>query len=317
MPVNAMRGRVVVVEDDPNYREVLVGALACGGYEVQSAADGAAGLVLIRKCLPDAVLLDWVLPILDGGALTRAIKGDPALARVLVIIASARGEGPMRAEGIELGADDYLVKPVDVAELLARLHGGLTLRRLQAELEEKNRELARLAATDPLTGLPNRRSFDANLERESLGAKRYADALSLVLLDVDEFKKVNDRFGHDVGDEVLREIGRRLRESCRAGDTVARIGGEEFALILTRTGAEGASAVAERTRALVSGAPVPTTAGELAVTVSAGVSSLGGEIGFDTQALYRSADEALYASKKEGRNRVTSRASRRPSNPPA
>ncbi|HET9795258.1 MAG TPA: response regulator, partial [Thermoanaerobaculia bacterium] len=192
------RGRVVVVEDDPNYREVLAGALTRGGYEVQSAADGAAGLVLIRKWCPDAVLLDWVLPILDGGALTRAIKSDPALARVFVIIASARGEGPMRAEGIAIGADDYLVKPVDVAELLARLHGGLTLRRLQAELEEKNRELARLASTDPLTGLPNRRSFDANLERESIGAKRYDDALSLVLLDVDEFKAVNDRFGHDV-----------------------------------------------------------------------------------------------------------------------
>jgi len=296
--------RVVVVEDDPNYREVLAGALARGGYEVRAAADGAAGLVLIRKWIPDAVLLDWALPILDGGALTRAIKGDPALARVFVIIASARGEGPMRAEGIEIGADDYLVKPVDVGELLARLHSGLTLRRLQAELEEKNRELSRLASTDPLTGLPNRRSFDANLEREAVGARRYDDALSLVLLDVDEFKAVNDRFGHDVGDEVLREVGRRLREACRAGDTVARIGGEEFALILTRTSEEGAMAAAERTRSLISDSPVATSAGTLRVTVSAGVAWAGAESGFDAPRLYRSADEALYAAKREGRNRV-------------
>jgi diguanylate cyclase (GGDEF)-like protein len=296
--------RVVVVEDDPNYREVLASALARGGYEVQSAADGAAGLVLIRKSLPDAVLLDWVLPILDGGALTRAIKSDPALSRVLVIIASARGEGPMRAEGIEIGADDYLVKPVDIGELLARLHSGLTLRRLQAELEEKNRELARLAATDPLTGLPNRRSFDANLERQAVGARRYDDALSLVLLDIDEFKAVNDRFGHDIGDEVLREVGRRLREACRAGDMVARIGGEEFALILTRTSADGATAAAERTRSLISDAPVATSAGALEVTVSAGVAWAGAETGLDAQQLYRSADEALYAAKRQGRNRV-------------
>jgi diguanylate cyclase (GGDEF)-like protein len=296
--------RVVVVEDDPNYREVLASALARGGYEVQSAADGAAGLVLIRKSLPDAVLLDWVLPILDGGALTRAIKSDPALSRVFVIIASARGEGPMRAEGIEIGADDYLVKPVDIGELLARLHSGLTLRRLQAELEEKNRELARLAATDPLTGLPNRRSFDANLERQAVGARRYDDALSLVLLDIDEFKAVNDRFGHDIGDEVLREVGRRLREACRAGDMVARIGGEEFALILTRTSADGATAAAERTRSLISDAPVATSAGALEVTVSAGVAWAGAETGLDAQQLYRSADEALYAAKRQGRNRV-------------
>ncbi|HET9792897.1 MAG TPA: GGDEF domain-containing protein, partial [Thermoanaerobaculia bacterium] len=135
--------------------------------------------------------------------------------------------------------------------------------------------------------------------------------------DVDEFKAVNDRFGHDVGDEVLREVGRRLREACRAGDTVARIGGEEFALILTRTSAEGAMVVAERTRALISDSPIAVSAGDLSVTVSAGVSSVGGEVGFDSQEMYRSADEALYASKREGRNRVTLRRSRRPSNPPA
>jgi diguanylate cyclase (GGDEF)-like protein len=311
-----MGARVAVVEDDPNYREVLAGALARAGYEVQSAPDGAAGLVLIRKWVPDAVLLDWILPILDGGALTRAIKSDPALARVLVIIASARGDGPMRAEGIEIGADDYLVKPVDIGELLARLHSGLTLRRLQAELEDKNRELARLAATDPLTGLPNRRSFDANLEREIVGARRYDDALSLVLLDIDEFKGFNDRFGHDVGDEVLREVGRRLREACRAGDTVARIGGEEFALILTRTASVGAMTAAERTRVLISDGPVSTSAGELDVTVSVGVACAGAGIGFDAQKLYRSADEALYDAKRDGRNRVSLGGSGRPSNPP-
>ena len=217
-------GRIVIVEDEAKYRDLLAEALAADGYEVESAADGAAGLVLIRRTIPDAVVLDWVLPILDGGALTRAIKGDPALARVFVIITSARGAGVNRAEGIEIGADDYLVKPIEPKELLAKLRNGLTMRRLRAELEEKNRELARLASTDTLTELPNRRSFDHTLERELRGAKRYSDAVSLVLLDLDEFKSVNDRFGHGVGDEVLKEIGVRLRDACRAGDQVARIG---------------------------------------------------------------------------------------------
>ena len=304
------------MEDDETFCDHLAATLMAHGYEVRSAGDGAAGLALVRQWTPDAVLLDWVLPILDGGALTRAIKSDAALERVFVIVASARSEGPMRAEAIELGADDYLVKPIDVAELLARLRNGLTLRRLQVELEAKNRELARLAATDALTGLPNRRAFEVNLQREVEGARRHGDGLFLVLLDVDEFKPVNDRFGHDVGDEVLREIGRRLREACRTGDTVARIGGEEFALILTRTGGEGAVSAAERARAVLSGSPVSTSVGALSVTVSAGIACAGGSIGYDAQEVYRAADEALYASKREGRNRVTLRTSRRPSNPP-
>jgi len=315
--VNA--GRVAVVEDEPAYRELLTRALSEAGYEVKSAADGAAGLVLLRQWIPDAALVDWVLPILDGGTLTRAVKSDPALARIFVIIASARGEGAMRAEGIEIGADDYLVKPIDPRELLARLRNGLLLRRLQAELEEKNRELARLAATDSLTLLPNRRTFDANLERELKSARRHEDPVALILVDVDEFKSVNDRYGHDVGDEVLREIARRLRDACRAGDTVARIGGEEFGLIVTRTTPEGAAAVAERTRALIADRPFGTSSGALAITVSAGVTAAGGAVGYDPQEVFRAADGALYASKTRGRNRVTireERAPRRPSSPP-
>jgi PleD family two-component response regulator len=296
-------GRVAVVEDEPAYRELLSRALAEAGFEVKSAADGAAGLVLLRQWVPDAALVDWVLPVLDGGTLTRAIKSDPALSRIFVIIATARGEGAMRAEGIELGADDYLVKPIDPRELLARLRNGLLLRRLQAELEEKNRELARLAATDSLTVLPNRRSFDVNLERELKSARRHDDPVALILIDVDEFKSVNDRYGHDVGDEVLREIARRLRDACRAGDTAG----------------EGAAAVAERTRALIADRPFGTSSGALAITVSAGVTAAGGAVGFDPQEVFRAADGALYASKTQGRNRVTlrqERAPRRPSSPP-
>jgi diguanylate cyclase (GGDEF)-like protein len=300
-------GRVVVVEDDAGFREQLVATLGEAGYEVRSASDGAAGFVLLRQWPPDAVLVDWVLPVLDGGALTRAIKADPMLARIFVIIASARGEGAMRAEGFEIGADDYLVKPIEPRELLARLRNGLILRRLQSELEEKNRELARLAATDFLTGLPNRRSFDATLERELRSARRHGDPVALILLDIDEFKSINDRFGHDVGDGVLREIAARLRGACRGEDTVARVGGEEFALIVTRTTGERAVAVGERTLALFSGRPFVTAAGALAITVSAGVAAAGGRLGFEAPEIFRAADAALYASKEGGRNRVTLR----------
>jgi len=298
-------GRIVIVEDEAKYRNILAETLTSAGYEVKTAADGGAGLVMIRQSVPDAVVLDWILPILDGGALTRAIKSNPALSRVFVIIASARAEGANRAEGIEIGADDYLVKPIEPKELLARLHNGLMMRRLQAELEEKNRELVRLASTDALTELPNRRSFDQTLERELRSAKRYNDPVALVLLDIDEFKSVNDRFGHGVGDEVLKEIGGRLREACRAGDQVARIGGEEFGLILTRTIGEDAMVAAERTRSLISDVAFKTSAGEFGITASLGVVCAGGEIGFSAHDLFRAADEALYHSKDEGRNRVS------------
>jgi two-component system cell cycle response regulator len=301
----ACRGKIVVVEDEESYREVLAETLLANGYEVRTAADGASGLVLIRRWMPDAVVLDWVLPVMDGGALTRTLKADPSFRRIFVIIASARGEGQMRAEGIESGADDYLVKPIEAKELLARLRNGLVMRRLQMELEEKNRELELLTVTDPLTGLPNRRAFDKGLERELRRAERFKDPFGLAILDVDKFKAINDTFGHEVGDEVLKEIGRRLRDVCPAGDEVARIGGEEFGLILPRSVTEEMLTVTEQMRAAVSDTPFRTSEGELGVTVSAGAACSGGEIGYDEHELFKAADEALYRSKTEGRNRVT------------
>lgn len=297
-------GRIAIVEDDPAYQELLAAQLKAAGYEVRVASDGASGLALIKQWQPDAVLLDWLLPVLDGGAVTRFVKADPVFARTFVIIASARGEGSSRAEGIEIGADDYLVKPVEPKELLARLRNGLVLRRLQAELEEKNRELARLAQTDVLTELPNRRAFNFRIERELRNAERHNDAVALALLDLDRFKRINDRFGHDVGDEVLKEVGRRLRDACRAGDQSARIGGEEFAAIFTRTPLEGAIQAAERLCELISNTSIATSAGELSVSASIGVATAGGQIGYDPHELFRAADDALYRAKGEGRNRV-------------
>ena len=307
-------GRIAVIEDEEVYRDALASALTAHGYEVRTAGDGAAGLALVRRWQPDAAIVDWMMPIMTGDSLTRAIKADKNLARIFLIIASARGEGSNRAEGIELGADDYLVKPIDAKELLARLRNGLMMRRLQAELEEKNRELERMAQTDPLTELANRRHFDESLPRELNSAQRYQDILSLALIDIDLFKQINDTYGPDVGDEVLREMGRRLPDVCRAGDQIARIGGEEFALTLPRTGPDGALSAAERTRTLVGGTVFRTSAGDLSVTISVGVACSGGEIGYAPHELYKAADDALYRSKVEGRNRVsiaTSRSARK------
>lgn len=301
----APRGKIVVVEDEASYREVLSQTLASNGYEVKTASDGASGLVLIRRWSPDAVVLDWVLPVMDGGTLTRTIKSDPALKRVFVIIASARGEGLMRAEGIEIGADDYLVKPIETKELLARLRNGLLMKRLQMELEDKNRELEQLTVTDPLTSLPNRRAFDKGLQRELLRAHRYGDPLVLGILDIDKFKVINDTYGHEIGDEVLREIGRRLHGALPDGDEIARIGGEEFGLILPRTATSDALELAEQVRRVIGETPFSTSEGELEVTVSIGAACAGGEIGYDEHELFKSADEALYRSKSGGRNRVT------------
>ncbi len=298
-------GKIVVVEDEASYREILAETLTAQGYEVKTAADGPAGLLLIRRWVPDAVVLDWVLPVMDGGAVTRAIKADEGLRHLFVIIASARGEGLMRAEGLEIGADDYLVKPIEAKELLARLRNGLKMRQLQSELELKNRELELLTVTDPLTGLPNRRAFDKGLHRELQRAQRFEDPFALAILDIDRFKAINDTYGHEVGDDVLRQTARRLREICRAGDEVARIGGEEFGLILPRTGVAEAMSVTERMRGSVSNKPFATSEGQISVTLSVGAACAGGEIGYDEHELFKSADEALYRSKTEGRNRVT------------
>lgn len=295
--------RVLVVEDDPSYRRLHTELLKSSGYLVEVAEDGQVGLEKVLASRPDVVLTDWVMPKMDGVTLCRLIKGNEELKNTYVIILSTRGETVSKVTGLDFGADEYLVKPVDPNELQARVRSGLRLRRALTELAAKNELLERLALTDPLTGLANRRAFDESLSAEIARAFRNCKPLSLLYLDIDHFKSVNDQHGHGVGDEILTGFADLLRRHARRIDVPARIGGEEFAVLLPHTGRTHAVLVAERIRKAVESAPLGRTK-TVPVTVSIGVAQFHGASLDDGSDFVQEADEALYQAKQAGRNRV-------------
>jgi diguanylate cyclase (GGDEF)-like protein len=249
------------------------------------------------------VLTDWLMPRMDGVTLCRLIKGNDELRNTYVIIISTKNETVSKVMGLDFGADEYLVKPVDAFELQARVRSGLRLRRALTELAAKNELLEKLALTDGLTGLPNRRAFDESLQTEVSRSLRGARPLALLYLDLDHFKDVNDRHGHPVGDEVLSGFADLLRRHARRGDLPARLGGDEFAIVLPQTGVSHAFIVAERVRKAVEAMPLGRSS-PLPITVSVGAASFHGKALEDAAELVREADEALYRAKAEGRNRV-------------
>ena len=298
------RPRVLVVDDDSLSRRILTQVLASAGYEVESAVDGQDALGKIRSHRPDVVVTDWQMPRMDGLTLCRILKGTEETRFTHVLMLSTRGETEAKVTGLETGADDYLVKPVEPIELKARVRVGLRLQRALFDLAAKNEILEKLALTDPLTGLANRRAFQEALEAEVARVGRHGRPASLLFLDLDHFKAVNDSHGHAVGDEVLAGFSRVLRRGCRKGDLAARFGGEEFSILLPTTGRFPASLVAERIRKATEALPLGRMH-PVQVTVSIGVASTE-ELPEPREAaeLLRRADAALYRAKTEGRNRV-------------
>ncbi|MCC6131116.1 MAG: diguanylate cyclase [Acidobacteria bacterium] len=297
--------QVLVVEDDPVYREQMEIPLRQAGFQVESCPDGQAALERVRVFRPEVVVTDWEMPRLDGLTLCRLIKGIDELRFTHVIILSSRGETASKVAGLDTGADDYLVKPVDPNELVARVRSGLRLVRALSELAAKNELLERLALTDPLTSLPNRRAFEESLSREVSRAQRSGRPLSLLILDLDHFKSINDSFGHGFGDEILVGFARLLARQARRGDMAARIGGEEFAVLLPMTEKIHAITVGERIRRACEGTPLGRTQ-QQSVTVSVGAATTKGTAGSSPAELVDEADRALYRAKAEGRNRVFS-----------
>jgi two-component system cell cycle response regulator len=296
-------GRVIVIEDDAATLRAHEAILRRAGHIVETATDGQEGFEKILASRPDVVLTDWVMPRMDGVTLCRLLKGHEELRSTYVLILSTKSETAAKVTGLDLGADDYLVKPVETNELLARVRSGLRLRRALLELAAKNELLERLALTDSLTTLPNRRAYEESLESEIARAMRHCKPLSLLYLDLDRFKEVNDLHGHAVGDEALVGFADLLRRHSRRGDLAARIGGEEFAVLLPHTARSQAALVAERIRRALEAAPVGRTL-PVAMTVSIGVSVFKGENAADAVSFTKDADDALYRAKAEGRNRV-------------
>ncbi len=285
---------VLVVDDDPDKRNLLAVALEMAGYQVQTANDGEAGLASVESNLPDLIVTDVMMPKMDGYELARRVRANPQTRFIPIIIQSAaRNDAQAQRRGAEVGALGYITDPTDLDLLLARAGTLLDFKSYLDTVEEA-------AHTDHLTGLANRRRFERQLEREIARALRYDRAFCLVLIDVDNFKRVNDTYGHDVGDEAIRHLAKVLQEGTRGIDTAARIGGEEFAVVLTETNFTGGYEVAERLRLAIKTSEVPT-AGH--ITASFGIA----EFPLSAQTareLIGVADAALYEAKRRGRDRV-------------
>ncbi|MEO8698019.1 MAG: diguanylate cyclase, partial [Acidimicrobiales bacterium] len=292
---------ILVVDDSNAIRRILGRVLAAAGYRVVEAADGSAALDVCRAEHPDLVLLDIDMPVMDGHAALREMRADSELAAIPVLFLTARTGGADVAAGLELGAQDYLRKPCEPAELTARVGMVLRAKAQEKAFARQARELSELSTTDTLTGLGNRRRMEEWIAE--LRATHSPDALvTFIMIDVDHFKAVNDTFGHAVGDVVLRIVAGRLRGAVNEQLLVCRWGGEEFLAAGCGLGATEAHAMADRLREVVGASPFATGVDQsIAVTVSAGCAV--GAIGGFAAAL-DAADGALYEAKRNGRNRV-------------
>jgi diguanylate cyclase (GGDEF)-like protein len=299
--------RVLLVDDEPVQRMLIGRMLTRAGYEVVMAEDGEQAAQLIGLGDVSLVVTDWEMPKMDGLSLCRSVRTMALEHYVYAIVVTSRDAVEHVVMGLQAGADDYLVKPVLEPELLARLQTGKRLLAMERSLRIANDENRRLSITDALTGVFNRRYLMEQLVRELERAQRYQRPISLLLCDIDHFKRINDTFGHQMGDEVLVSFAKSLRKSLRDTDWTARYGGEEFVVVLPETGIERAQAVAERCRAELAAQPMATTAEPLSVTASFGVS--GWEPGMSpaitVDQLIAAADTGVYASKAAGRNCVT------------
>ena len=300
--------RVLLAEDDPVARMLTARLLRKAGYEVVAVADGGAALAALRASFFPVVLTDWEMPVLDGLGVVAAVRGGDWPGYIFTILLTGRDSHESVLAGLEAGADDYLTKPVDEAELLARMKTGWRIAELELRLRAAREEAVKLSLTDALTGVNNRRYLGDTLPSEVTRARRFGRPLSIVMCDIDHFKRVNDSYGHAAGDVVLREYAALLVERIRIDvDWVARFGGEEFVVVLPETDLTGAVQVAERLRAATAALEVRFEAQTLHVTSSFGVASIGATWpeGPVAEQLLTLADQCLYQSKRLGRDRVT------------
>lgn len=291
---------VLVADDSATVRALVRLELEGAGYSVVEAEDGRQALEAVRDPVQavDVVLLDVEMPVMDGFTAIRELKADPATADLPVVFLTSRSESEDVVGALRLGAHDYLRKPPEASELLARVSAAVQVTALRAELRRRTEELDRISRTDHLTDLYNRRHLDDALSAALASSRRHSFPVAVLVLDVDHFKSVNDEHGHDVGDVVLQRVARALLTGVREEDLVGRWGGEEFLVLAPYTDLEGAQVLAERLRGAVAQATAGTA---VPVTVSVG-GAVAVEPGLTSGALLRTADRHLYAAKDAGRD---------------
>jgi diguanylate cyclase (GGDEF)-like protein len=302
---------ILIVDDHEDNIEVLKVRLESWGYKTASAYNGMDALAYVDKTPPDLILLDVMMPEISGIEVARQIKGNKELPFIPIIMQTALDSTEDKVEGLEAGADDYITKPIDFAELKARLRSMLRIKRLQDALEEREKELLEvnerlryMSQTDALTGLDNRRNLNERIDEMFAHAKRLNEPFSLVMADLDKFKSVNDTYGHQAGDEVLKQLAAILKDEAREIDRVGRYGGEEFMLLLPGAESDDACTFAERVRKRIEGHTFTFPGGTLTRTASFGVASWPHEKIREADDLVRCSDDALYVAKESGRNRV-------------
>lgn len=300
---------VLIVDDDELVLARLAELVKGAGYRVHSATNGPAALKLLQSSGASVVVTDLSMPGMDGFELCHQIRQHVQTGYVYVVMLTARDDDADIIAGLEAGADDYVSKRSTAAEFIARLRTAKRVLELEFSLKDALAKKRQLAMTDPLTSLYNRRYFMRHFSRELKRAQRYGGTVSLLMLDIDNFKKINDSYGHGVGDAVLKRFSRLTCKSLqRATDWCARMGGEEFAVVLEGTTLTEAQACAEKIRRRIDDSVIETSAGMIHVTVSIGVSGLESISDRRTatlQGLLQHADANLYASKANGRNCVT------------
>jgi diguanylate cyclase (GGDEF)-like protein len=297
--------KILVAEDDAVSRIMLERTLQRAGYEVTSVSNGVHALEeLATQNPPRLALLDWIMPSKDGVEVCREVRGRRDRAYTYLILLSSKESKQEIVQGLESGADDYLTKPYDAEELKARLRAGERILELEDRLVEARESMRFQATHDLLTALWNRGVIMELLSREILRSRREKNCTVVMMCDIDHFKLVNDQHGHSAGDDVLREVARRLQNSVRSYDMVGRYGGEEFLVILNKCDASTASARAENLRAAISTKPIQAHSESLSLTISVGLALSTDFPNRDVDQIIHEADSALYAAKAAGRNCV-------------
>ena len=295
---------VLVVDDSPVYRKLVEHALDDHPYSPLFAKNGREALDLYSQHAPSIVITDWMMPDLSGLELCQHIRADLQHPYTYIIVLTSISEKDNVVTGLAAGADDYLTKPFDPGELLARIGVGRRTIDLHREIDGKNKLLEEMAHTDPLTGLPNRRAIEVWAGRQLRGAARHGYSLWVVHADLDSFKSINDNFGHDAGDQVLKEFGVALKECTRASDICGRMGGDEFLLVVTHIDEGQIRLTVERLRKHFAAKDFSFGKKTVSVTASFGVCGFQGKEPPPFPQLVRQADKALYQAKRAGRNQI-------------
>ena len=301
---------ILIVDDEKDSVDCLAKWFSCAQFEICSASDGLEALKLVESKKPDLIILDIVMPNMDGFEVAKRLKGSDQYRSIPIIMLTAKHDCRHKVEGFNLGVDDYVTKPFDFDEVDARIKAMIRKRALYLELEKKNQQLDQtnlklkdLSLTDEKTTLFNYRYFHSKLREEFRRAKRYETSLSIIMVDLDNFKAVNDTHGHRIGDVMLKEVAKILHSNARETDFVTRYGGEEFAAILPNSNAAMAKQVSERMRKAVDDHIF--TEKSLPMTISAGIATFPDSKEIDgPDGLVHAADAALYMAKKKGKNRT-------------